>query len=292
MSNAMQKLLEKVNKTKSQGFEDPHADKFWRMEPDAAGNGFAVIRFLPGKTEDDDVFIKTMSHGFQNAAGRWFIDNCLTTIGQECPVCAENNVLWNSGIESNKDVVRKRKRKVSYISNVLVISDSRHPENEGKVFLFKYGQQIFDKIINALQPEFEDEKPLNPFDAVTGANFKLKMRRKDGYANFESSSFEEASAIDKKTLKMVEEKLYDLQVFLAPSEFKSYDDLKSKLEKVIGTQSAAPSSQPRETRKVDQDDESTPAKSERQQRQSDEGGETGDADDEDMMKYFKSLAED
>lgn len=285
MSNAMQKLLDKVNKTKSQGFEDPHADKFWRMEADAAGNGFAVIRFLPGHTEDDDVFIKTMSHGFQNAAGKWFIDNCLTTIGQECPVCEENNTLWNSGVEANKDIVRKRKRKVSYISNIQVISDSRHPENEGKVFLFKYGQQIFDKIINALQPEFEDEKPLNPFDAETGANFKLKMRRKDGYANFESSAFEEASAINKKDLKDIMGKIYDLQVFLAPAEFKSYDDLKDKLYKVIGGPVNNKASKSRE----DVEDDDVPVKTERQQRKG--AVETPADDDDDSISFFQKLAE-
>jgi len=283
MSNAMQKLLDKVNKAKSSGgFEDPHADKFWKVESDAAGNAYAVIRFLPGKTEDDDVFVKTYSHGFQNDAGKWFIDNCLTTLGQDCPVCNSNSVLWNSGIDANKDIARKRKRKVSYISNILVVADSKHPENEGKVFLFKYGQKIFDKIVGAMQPEFEDETPINPFDLDKGANFKLKMRRVEGFANFDKSEFDEVSAINKKEQKNVMDSIHDIGVFLAPSEFKSFDELKAKLDKVLGTSSAlAPKASSKD------DDEVKP---ERQQRKGVHEESSGGEDDDDMA-FFRTIAD-
>lgn len=285
----MQKLLDKVNKAKSSGgFEDPHKDKFWKLESDAAGNGYAVIRFLPGKTEDDDVFVKTYSHGFQNAAGKWFIDNCPTTIGQECPVCAANNVLWNTGSKDNQEIVRKRKRKVSYISNILVVSDSKHPENEGKVFLFKYGQKIFDKVVGALQPEFEDESPLNPFDPNEGANFKFKMRRVDGRANYDKSEFDSVSSIgNKKEVAAILDQLHDITIFVSPSEFKPYDDLQAKLDKVLGTatQAVPTKGTQRDDGSVDGDMPET--KQDRQQRK---GGEEK-VDNDDDIDFFRSLAE-
>lgn len=286
----MQKLLDKVNKAKSSGgFEDPHKDKFWKLESDAAGNGYAVIRFLPGKTEDDDVFVKTYSHGFQNAAGKWFIDNCPTTIGQECPVCAANNVLWNTGSKDNQEIVRKRKRKVSYISNILVVSDSKHPENEGKVFLFKYGQKIFDKVVGALQPEFEDESPLNPFDPNEGANFKFKMRRVDGRANYDKSEFDSVSSIgNKKEVAAILDQLHDITIFVSPSEFKPYDELQAKLDKVLGavTQAVPTKGTQRDDDSVD--DNMPETKQDRQQRK---GGEEKVDSDDDDIDFFRSLAE-
>jgi len=234
--SAMEKLLAAVQKTQERGgFKDPHADKFWRMESDKGGNGYSIIRFLPGKTEDDIPFIKVFAHGFKNDAGRWFIENCPTTIGAPCPVCESNGPLWNSGNEKDKEIVRLRKRKVAYISNVLIVSDSKNPDNEGKVFLFKYGQKIFDKVVGAMTPEFADEKAINPFDNKLGANFKFKMRQVEGYANYDKSEFDACAPIGTdKEIADVMSRIHDITVFLEPGEFKPYEDLKKKLDLIIG----------------------------------------------------------
>ena len=155
-------------------------DRFWKPELDKTGNGFAVIRFLPAPEGEDLPWQRVWSHAFQDVGG-WYIENSLTTLGQKDPVSEENTRLWNTGLDSDKEIARKRKRKLSYFSNILVVSDPKHPENEGKVFLFKFGKKIFDKITEAMQPAFEDEKPMNPFDFWKGANFKLKIRKVDGY---------------------------------------------------------------------------------------------------------------
>ena len=182
----LSKAIEALN-TPTEGSEK--SDNFWRPEVDKAGNGMAVIRFLPAAEADGDdalPWVKVFSHGFQGPGG-WLIDNCLTTMNQQCPVCEHNSGLWNSGIEANKEVVRKQKRKLNYIANVYIISDPKHPENEGKVKLFKFGKKIFDKITEAMNPEFADETPINPFDMWEGANFKLKIRNVEGYRNYDKS---------------------------------------------------------------------------------------------------------
>jgi hypothetical protein len=234
--NAFANLLNAVNKAKQGAVaQDPHADKFWKAETDKAGNGFAVIRFLPGKTEDEIPFVKTYSHGFQGPGGKWYIENCPTTIEGKCPVCDDNSVHWNKGEEGQKFVRgRKSKRRLSYISNVLVISDPTNPENEGQVRLFKYGAKIFDKLVDKLQPDPADKTaiPVNIFDLKEGANFKLKIRRVEGFANFDKSEFDSVSEVEKSDAVMAS--LHDLQVFIAKDQYKDYDVLEQKLKLVLG----------------------------------------------------------
>jgi gp32 DNA binding protein like len=228
------KAIEALNTT-SEGSSSK--ENFWKPEIDKAGNGYAVIRFLPAPpTEEDGLpWVKLFNHGFQGPGG-WLIDNCLTTKNEKCPVCEHNSTLWNSGIEANKEVARKQKRKLSYIANVYIVEDSKHPENEGKVFLFKFGKKIFDKISEAMNPQFEDEKAVNPFDLWKGANFKLKIRKVEGYQNYDKSEFETAAPLldNDDELEKVWKSEYSLKEYLSDGEFKSYDELKDRLTKVLG----------------------------------------------------------
>ena len=214
-----------------QSFSD---DRFWKPELDKSGNGYAVFRFLPAVKDEDLPWARLWSHAFQGPGG-WFIENSLTTLNKKDPVSEANTLLWNSGVEADKEIARKRKRKLSYIANILIINDSKHPENEGQIKLFKFGKKIFDKITEAMKPEFEDEKPINPFDFWEGANFKLKIRKVDGYWNYDKSEFDSPSTI-KENDEAIEElwnKQFPLKPFLAAENFKSYDELKAKLDKVL-----------------------------------------------------------
>jgi hypothetical protein len=257
------------------------SDNFWKPEVDKAGNGMATIRFLPAPAADGDdslPWIKVFSHGFQGPGGL-LIDNCLTTKNQQCPVCEHNSALWNSGIEANKDVVRKQKRKLNYIANVYIVSDPKHPENDGQVKLFKFGKKIFDKITEAMNPQFEDEEAVNPFDLWKGANFKLKIRKVDGYQNYDKSEFESASALldDDEALEKIWKSEHSLQDLLSDKEFKSYDELKKRLDKVLGLNGETPA--PKTT--VEQIKEK--AKSEPKMPEISE--------DDDDMAYFAKLAD-
>jgi hypothetical protein len=228
------KAIEQLNTSESPTKED----NFWKPEVDKAGNGYAVIRFLPQPSVDGDdalPWVKVFNHGFQGPGG-WYIENSLTTLNQKDPVSEYNSQLWNSGIEANKEVARKQKRRLSYIANIYVVEDSKNPQNEGKVFLYKFGKKIFDKINEAMNPAFEDEKPLNPFDMWNGANFKLKIRKVEGYQNYDKSEFESPSALlnDDDKLEAIWKKEYSLKEFLATENFKSYDELKARLDKVLG----------------------------------------------------------
>ena len=209
-------------------------DRFWRLEGDKSGNGTATIRFLPRVEGDELPWVRLFSHGFQGPTGKWYIENSLTTIGKDDPVGELNTQLWNSGSEANKEIARKQKRKLSYIANILVVSDPKHPENEGKVFLFKFGKKIFDKIMDKARPTFEDEKPVNVFDFWEGANFKLRMRKVSGYANYDESIFMEPAPIgsDEEIVKVANGQ-HKLAEFIDPSNFKSYDELKQKLDAVL-----------------------------------------------------------
>ena len=228
------KAIEALNTT-SEG--SSNKENFWKPEIDKAGNGYAVIRFLPAPPAEEDglPWVKLFNHGFQGPGG-WLIDNCLTTKNEKCPVCEHNSTLWNSGIEANKEVARKQKRKLSYIANIYIVEDSKHPENEGKVFLFKFGKKIFDKISEAMNPQFEDEKAVNPFDLWKGANFKLKIRKVEGYQNYDKSEFETAAPLldNDDELEKVWKSEYSLKEYLSDGEFKSYDELKDRLTKVLG----------------------------------------------------------
>jgi hypothetical protein len=237
LGSLTEKLVKEVEKmsTGSNGADD----RFWKPEMDKTGVGSAIIRFLPAPEGDDVPWVKIYSHAFQGPGG-WYIENSLTTIGQKDPVSEHNRELWNSGSEKDKETVRKQKRKLSYFANIYVVKDPAHPENEGKVFLFKFGKKIFDKILNAMQPEFEDEEPINPFDFWTGANFRLKIRKVEGYWNYDKSEFDSPSALlnDDDALEAVWKKEYSLSAIIAPDQFKSYEDLEKRLKYVLGQKSA------------------------------------------------------
>ena len=272
------KAIEATTQTAESGGAD---DRFWKPSVDKAGNGMAVLRFLPAPQADGDdalPWIRVFSHGFQGPGG-WLIDNCLTTVNQNCPVCEANSTLWNSGIEANKNIARDRKRKLSYIANVLIVSDPSNKENEGQIKLFKFGKKIFDKITEAMNPDpaFADEKPMNPFDMWEGANFKLKIRKVDGYQNYDKSEFESPSALfdgDDDKLEELWKKEHSLKEFTDPKQFKSYDKLKERLDKVLG--SAVPAAVATKAAAASLSEDDVPF-------------DTSSADDEDL-DYFKSLA--
>ena len=238
--SSMEKLAKAIEATAQPNSEAGSKDdtRMWQPSVDKSGNGTAVIRFLPAPAVDGDdalPWVRVFSHGFQGPGG-WLIDNCLTTLNEKCPVCEHNNTLWNSGIDANKDVARKQKRKLSYIANVLVISDPANKDNEGQIKLFKFGKKIFDKISEAMNPEFDDEQPVNPFDLWEGANFKLKIRNVEGYRNYDKSEFADKSALydDDAKLEELWKKEYSLKEFVEKKQFKSYEQLKGRLDKVLG----------------------------------------------------------
>ena len=271
------KAIEAVNQPADSGSKED--TRFWQPVVDKSGNGMAVIRFLPAPAVDGDdalPWVRVFSHGFQGPGG-WLIDNCLTTLNQKCPVCEHNNMLWNSGVEANKEIVRKQKRKLNYVANVLIVSDPKNPENEGQVKLFKFGKKIFDKISEAMNPEFDDEKPINPFDFWEGANFKLKIRNVEGYRNYDKSEFDSPEALfggNDEKLETLWKKEHSLQEFTDPKQFKPYETLKGRLEKVLGFEGAPIRSKAEDTiAKIDEDID------------------TSNTGDEDDLDYFKSLAE-
>ena len=227
----LSKKIEDMGKKES--YKD---DRYWRPELDKASNGYAVIRFLPATGEEEIPWVKLYSHGFKGPGG-WYIENSRTTLGEKDPVSEMNSKLWNSGIESDKDIARARKRRLNYISNILVVSDPANPQNEGKVFLYKFGKKIFEKIQEAMQPEFEDETPVNPFDFWEGANFKLKVRKVSGFVNYDKSEFDSPSALmdgDDEQLEKIWNQQYSLTEIVDPKNFKSYEELKEKMNRVIG----------------------------------------------------------
>jgi len=239
---------------KSGSFEKKDDTRFWQPDVDKDGNGYAVIRFLDAPQGEDSPWVRIWSHGFKGPTGKWYIENSLTTLGEADPVSELNSELWNTGTEANKEIVRKRKRKLNYISNIMVVTDPKHPENNGKVFLFKYGKKIYDKIKDVMSPpeEFADEVPLNPFDFWGGANFKLKIRKVEGYRNYDKSEFESPSTVGTDDeIKAIWEQTHPLQEFLDRKNFKTYVELKRNLERVLndGTTSTATAS----TAKVDDD---------------------------------------
>jgi hypothetical protein len=241
LGSLTEKLVQQVEKLNSGS--NSTDDRYWKPEMGKDGVGSAVIRFLPAPDGEDLPWVKMFAHGFQGPGG-WYIENSLTTIGQKDPCSEHNRTLWNSGNEKDKDTVRKQKRKLSYFSNIYVVKDPANPANEGKVFLFKYGKKIFDKILNAMQPEFEDEEPMNPFDFWTGANFKLKIRKVEGYWNYDKSEFDSPSPLldDDDALEALWKKEYSLSALVAPDQFKSYEELEKRLNAVLGIGKVAPKS--------------------------------------------------
>jgi len=287
-SSQFDKLTKAVESVNNQSVEAGSKEdtRFWQSEVDKAGNGMAVIRFLPAPSidgEDGLPWVRVFNHGFQGPGG-WYIENSLTTLNQKDPVSEYNSTLWNSGIEANKEIARKQKRKLTYIANILVISDPANPSNEGEIKLYKFGKKIFDKISEAMNPEFADETPVNPFDMWEGANFKLKIRNVEGYRNYDKSEFADKSALfdgDDSKLEELWKKEYSLKEFLEPKQFKPYEVLKARLDKVLGFDggAVAPKTKAEDasvSRKLSDDD------LERIDRKS-------VADDD--LDYFKSLAE-
>lgn len=236
--NTAKELLKKIQEASNK--KDQQIDeRFWQPTIDSNGNGFAVIRFLPSKTEDSLPFVKLYSHGFK-VGSKWFIEECPTTIGEKCPVCEMNSKLWNSGYENDKKIVRERKRKLRFVSNIMVLKDPKNPENEGKIFLFNYGQKIYDKLVSVMNPPEEyGEEPRDPFGFYDGCVVKLKIKNKDGYRNYDDTTVEPATDLfdgDEEKLMEVLENMYDLGEFLDPKRFKSYEDLKKRLMNVLGNE--------------------------------------------------------
>ncbi len=237
--NSLQKLqseVEKINNPQNNNQKNfGEDDRFWKAELDKSGNGYAVIRFLPAPENEDMAFVRVFNHGFQGPGG-WYIENSLTTLGQKDPLGEYNSVLWNSGVEANKEIARKQKRRLTYFSNIYVVEDKANPQNEGKVFLFRYGKKIFDKISSMANPEFEDESPVDIFNLWEGANFKLKIRKVDGFSNYDKSEFITAAPLldDDSELERIYGECHSLQEFLDPKNFKSYDELKTRLDLVLG----------------------------------------------------------
>ena len=275
--------VEKMNKG-SNGVDD----RLWKPEVDKAGNGYAVIRFLPAPDGEDLPWAKLYTHAFQGTGG-WFIENSLTTLGQKDPVSEYNSQLWNSGVDSDKEVARKQKRKLSYYSNVYVVKDPSNPSNEGKVFLFRYGKKIFDKITAAMQPEFEDETPINPFDFWAGANFKIKIKKVAGYWNYDSSEFAAPEPLfdDDDAMEAVWKQEHSLAEIVAPDQFKSYEDLKKRLDYVLGL-TIAPKRQDPE---VANEEFVETVNEERAVVDTTPSSVNPDEDEEDALSYFAKLAE-
>ncbi len=234
-SNSLSKLVSEGNKL-SAGAKPSGDDRFWKPEVDKAGNGYAVIRFLPEPKGEDLPWVRLFDHGFQGKGG-WYIENSLTTIGEKDPVSEYNTMLWNNGTDAGKDQARQQKRRLKYTSNIMVVKDPANPSNEGKVFLYQYGKKIFDKLNEAMNPAFEDEQAINPFDFWEGADFKLKIRQVDGYRNYDKSEFDSSSELlggDDDALEKCYEGLYSLAEFLDRKNFKSYAELQAKLNRVLG----------------------------------------------------------
>jgi hypothetical protein len=235
--DAMVKAAEAVSGNKNNDW-DKDADKYWKPTVDKSGNGYAVFRFLPAAEGEDVPWVRYWDHGFQGPGGMWYIERSLTSIGKQDPLSEMNTVLWNSGLDSDKELVRQRKRRLHYVSNIYVVSDSANPANEGKTFMYVYGKKIFDKLTEAMQPEFPDDVPVNPFDFWGGADFKLKIRKVEGYRNYDRSEFGDVSEFlggDDVKLEGVYNSLYNLQEFNGESQYKTYDELKTKLARVLGT---------------------------------------------------------
>ena len=307
-SNTLDKLLGAAEvENKPQEKKSYVDERIWKPVMDKSGNGFAVIRFLPAPEGEDLPWAKVWSHAFQGPTGQWYIENSLTTLGQNDPVSEMNSAYWNSGVESDKEIARKQKRKLQYYSNILVVKDSANPENEGKVFLYRFGKKIFDKCMEAMQPAFEDETPLNPFDFWEGANFKLKLRTVEGYWNYDKSEFDSPSPLfdDDEKIEEVWKKQHSLADFTAPTNFKSYDELKNRLNMVlagtttVGTAAKVMENEPVETVTVDTKSSSNPFDDREpvssvevsSEEAPDWAHEARPEEEDDTLSYFEKLAE-
>ncbi len=293
------KLVKEVEKmNNNSGSSD---DRVWKLDVDKSGNGYAVIRFLPAPNGEDLPFVKLYSHAFQGPGG-WYIENSLTTLGQKDPVSEYNSELWNNGTDAGKELARKQKRKLTYVSNIYVVKDPANPANEGKVFLFKYGKKIFDKLTAAMQPEFEDEEAIDPFDFWQGANFKLKAKNVAGYRNYDSSEFAAQSPLleDDDAMEAIWKKQYSLSELVAQDQFKSYDELKKRLDYVLGVRGVPKSQDPELIAEEEEWEAERTGKTTSSQLPDDLRSELNNLsptkssyedDDDDTLSYFARLAE-
>ena len=280
------KLVKEVEKMNNTGGNSD--DRIWKLDVDKGGNGYAVIRFLPAPENEDLPFVKLYSHAFQGPGG-WYIENSLTTLGQKDPVSEYNSLLWNNGTDLGKETARKQKRKLTYLSNIYVVKDPANPDNEGKVFLFKYGKKIFDKLTAAMQPEFEDEEAIDPFDFWQGANFKLKAKNVAGYRNYDSSEFAAVSPLlnDDDALETLWKKQFSLAELVANDQFKTYEELKTRLDYVLGNKKTATPSY----EVVDEDNDRGAAEELVTAAVSTTPSSVNEDDDDDALSYFQKLAE-
>jgi len=283
----LMKEVEKIDSPKQQGNNDSNE---WKLSVDSAGNGYAIIRFLAPPKGEELPWVRIWNHGFQGPTGKWYIENSLTTMGQPDPVSELNSELWNSGVEANKDIARKQKRRLSYYANILVIKDPANPQNEGQVMLYKFGKKIFDKIKDVMQPEFEDETPVNPFDFWEGSNFKLKARQVEGYRNYDKSEFESspsAVANSDEEIEAIWGKQHSLAEMVDPKNFKTYDELKAKLNQVLTGGAKVTTAESIAQQTGDDDVEDLMAV----KSASPVSVKSSTDDEEDTLSYFASLAE-
>ncbi len=296
LGSLTQKLVKEVEKMNNAGSSGD--ERLWKLECDKGGNGYAVIRFLPAPEGEDLPFVKLYSHAFQGPGG-WYIENSLTTLSQKDPMSEYNTMLWNNGTDSGKEQARKQKRKLTYVANIYVVKDPANPSNEGQVMLYKFGKKIFDKITAAMQPEFEDEEAIDPFDFWQGANFKLKAKNVAGYRNYDSSEFARQDALleDDEAMEAIWKKEYSLEDFVAPDQFKSYDDLKKRLDYVLGIKGTTKfqdqeSVQEEEEFRQQNRGESNPVPQSMKEELDSLSPTKTDDDDDDTLSYFAALAAD
>jgi hypothetical protein len=291
-TSSLERLTKEINKLANKEQSSSSDERFWQPEVDKVGNGYAVIRFLPAPQNEELPWVRIWNHGFQGPGG-WYIENSLTTLNQPDPVSEMNSKLWNSGNDKDKEIVRQRKRRLTYMANIYIVKDPAHPENEGKVFLYKFGKKIFDKINEKMNPQFEDESPINPFDMWAGANFKLKIRKVEGYRNYDKSEFEDSAPIldNDDDMEALWKSEYSLSELVAPDKFKSYDELQAKLDKVLSESSA-----PR--KKVDENDDMPFERSASRASAAPAVGKSATppkkpkVEDDDDLEFFNKLAED
>ena len=275
------KKIEEMNSSPQQQQSNNNDDNLWKPSVGKDGNGYAVIRFLPPPKGEEMPFVRIWDHGFQGPGG-WYIEKSLTTLGEKDPVSELNTQLWNTGREEDKNTARQQKRRLSFYSNIYVVKDPDNPQNEGKVFLYKYGKRIFDKLNDVMNPQFDDEKPVNPFDFWEGANFRLKIRKVDGYWNYDKSEFDSGSPLaDDDELEGIWEQQHSLQDLTDPKNFKSYDELQARLNRVLNI-GEAPPPRPAPVMEETPPFEPDPPSS----------VESSSEDSDDDLAFFKSLADD
>tara|TARA_Y100000004_G_scaffold33845_1_gene36058 strand:- start:976 stop:1881 length:906 start_codon:yes stop_codon:yes gene_type:complete len=265
-------------------------DRIWKPTVDQAGNGYSVIRFLPASEGAELPWVRFWDHGFKGPTGLWYIENSLTSIGQADPVGELNSRLWNSGNDADKEKARNQKRRLHYVTNIFVKSDPGNPTNEGKVFIFKFGKKIFDKIMDVMQPQFADEDPINPFDFWEGADFKLKIRNVEGYRNYDKSEFASQSALSEDDTKLedIYNKMYGLKEFVDPTNYKTYDELKEKLNRVLGMDTVSMGA-PTMKQEIQMNEPEMPVQNVTQI--SEEPSSNEKEDEDDTMSYFAKLAQ-